>query len=187
MNVDTFKQSRIGKAPVTIPKGVEVKVANNKISVKGPKGSLEQEFKDNVKVLVQDGEVRVELSDNNPENRMFSGLVRSLINNMVIGVSEGFERKLEIIGVGYRADMRGSNEIIFNLGYSHPIVYELPASVTSEISKDNKITLRSVDKEVIGRVAAKIRSFRPPEPYKGKGIKYAEEVIVRKAGKTAAK
>lgn len=187
MNSDGFKQSRIGKAPISIPKGVEVKVADKKLSVKGPKGSLEREFKGNVRIVVQDGHIKVELNENTNENRMVSGLVRALINNMVHGVSVGFERKLEIIGVGYRADLRGSNEILFNLGYSHPIVYELPATVTSEVSKDNKITLRSVDKEVVGRAAAKIRSFRPPEPYKGKGIKYAEEVIIRKAGKTAGK
>ena len=116
-----------------------------------------------------------------------SGLYRSLLHNMVVGVSEGYEKKLEIIGTGYKAEMRNSREIIFNLGYSHPIVYELPDEVTAEVSKDFKITLKSADKEVIGQTAAVIRSFRKPEPYKGKGVKYVGEIIQRKAGKTSGK
>ncbi len=182
-----FKQSRIGKAPVTLPAGVEVKVSGNEISVKGPKGSISRTFGDCVVVTVKDGAAHVELKQLDTDGRAKSGLYRSLLNNMVHGVSVGYEKKLEIIGTGYRADMRGSREILFNLGYSHPIVYELPDGVNAEVSKDNKITLRSADKELIGQTAAEIRSFRKPEPYKGKGVKYVDEVIQRKAGKTSSK
>jgi large subunit ribosomal protein L6 len=182
-----FKQSRIGKAPVALPKGVEVKVSGHKVEVKGPKGSISRTFGDCVDVTVEDGSAHVILKQLDVDGRAKSGLYRSLLHNMVLGVSQGYEKKLEIIGTGYRADMRNSREILFALGYSHPIVYELPDGVTAEVSKDNKITLRSADKELIGQTAAEIRSFRRPEPYKGKGVKYADEVIQRKAGKTSSK
>lgn len=187
MTVDSFKLSRIGKAPITIPTGVEAKIDGLKVTVKGPKGTLTKEFSKGVEISQKEGVLHVELKQLDRDGRAIQGLVRALLHNMVVGVSAGFERKLEVIGVGYRVDQRNSRELIFNLGYSHPIVFELPEGVTSEVSKDNKITLRSSDKEVLGRVAAKIRSFRAPEPYKGKGIKYAEETIIRKAGKTSGK
>jgi large subunit ribosomal protein L6 len=186
MNAE-FKQSRIGKAPIALPSGVNVSIDGRKVTVKGPKGTLTREFNDCVAVKLQDGHVVVELSRLDNEGRAISGLTRALLHNMVVGVSEGYERRLEIIGTGYRAEMRNAREIFFALGYSHPIVYELPEGVTAEVSKDFKITLRSADKEVIGRTAAEIRSFRAPEPYKGKGVKYVEEVIRRKAGKTSSK
>jgi len=186
MNAE-FKQSRIGKAPIALPNGVNVSIDGRKVTVKGPKGTLTREFNDCVAVKLQDGHVAVELNRLDNEGRAISGLTRALLHNMVVGVSEGYERRLEIIGTGYRAEMRNAREIFFALGYSHPIVYELPEGVTAEVSKDFKITLRSADKEVIGRTAAEIRSFRAPEPYKGKGVKYVEEVIRRKAGKTSSK
>ncbi len=188
MNAEVkFKESRIGKAPVALPQGVDVTISGKEVTVKGPKGTLTRKFNDCVDIKKENGHVSVVLNQHDTEGRAISGLCRSLLHNMVVGVSQGYEKKLEIIGTGYRAEMRGTRESFFALGYSHPIVYELPDCVTAEVSKDNKITLRSADKEVIGRTAAEIRSFRAPEPYKGKGVKYAEEVIRRKAGKTSSK
>jgi large subunit ribosomal protein L6 len=182
-----FKQSRIGKAPVALPNGVNVSIDGQNVTVKGPKGSLTRRFNDCVEIKSENGHVSVTLKQEDNEGRAISGLTRALLHNMVVGVSEGFERRLEIIGTGYRAEMKNAREILFVLGYSHPILYELPDGVTAEVSKDFKITLRSADKEVIGRTAAEIRSFRAPEPYKGKGVKYMDEVIRRKAGKTSSK
>ena len=187
MTTEEFKQSRIGKAPIALPQGVDVTVSGNTVTVKGPKGTLKHDFKDCVEVYNKDGHVGITLKQLDTEGRALSGLYRSILHNMVVGVSQGYEKKLEIIGTGYKAEMRGTTEILFNLGYSHPLVYELPDGVTAEVSKDFKITLRSADKEVIGQSAAVIRSFRKPEPYKGKGIKYVDEVIQRKAGKTSSK
>lgn len=182
-----FKQSRIGKAPVALPAGVEIKIDGGKILVKGPKGSVSREFCSCVEVKVENGHAHIVLKQLDTDGRAKSGLYRSLLHNMVLGASSGYEKKLEIIGTGYRADRRGDREILFALGYSHPIVYELPDGVDVEITKDNKIILRSADKELIGQTAAEIRSFRKPEPYKGKGIKYSGEKIIRKAGKTSSK
>ena len=179
--------SRIGNKPVQIPAGVEVAVNGNNVVVKGPKGQLELDVFEKLAINVEDNVLTVSRPDDERETRARHGLTRALIHNMVVGVSQGYEKKLEIIGTGYKAEMRGTTEILFNLGYSHPIVYELPDGVTAEVSKDFKITLRSADKEVIGQSAAVIRSFRKPEPYKGKGIKYADEVIRRKEGKAGAK
>ena len=184
---EEFKQSRIGKAPVALPQGVTVTVSGNTVSVKGPKGNISKTFGDCVAFKVENGHALVDLKQLDTDGRAKSGLYRSLLHNMVLGVSEGYEKKLEIIGTGYRADMKGSREILFALGYSHPILYELPDGVTAEVTKDNKIILRSADKELIGQTAAEIRSFRKPEPYKGKGVKYVDEVIQRKAGKTSSK
>ncbi len=184
---ENFKQSRIGKRPIELPSGVNVSIDGHKVTVKGPKGTLTRTFNDCVAVKLQDGHVVVELNQLDSEGRAISGLTQALLHNMVVGVSKGFERRLEIIGTGYRAEMKNAREILFVLGYSHPILYELPDGVTAEISKDFKITLQSADKEVIGRTAAEIRSFRAPEPYKGKGVKYMDEVIRRKAGKTSSK
>ncbi|MBQ9394352.1 MAG: 50S ribosomal protein L6 [Proteobacteria bacterium] len=182
-----FKQSRIGKAPIAIPAGVEVKIDGKSVSVKGPKGSVSRVVGDCVDVKVENGHLCVVLKQLDTDGRAKSGLYRSLLHNMVVGVSAGYVKQLEINGTGYRADMRGKREIFFQLGYSHPILYELPDGVDAEVSKDNKITLRSADKELIGQAAAEIRSFRAPEPYKGKGIKYSDETIIRKAGKTSGK
>ena len=187
MNAEGFKQSRIGKAPVNVPVGVDVEIEGRRLTVKGSKGVLVREFHSAVEIKREGGLLRVFLNQLDNEGRAVSGLCRSILNNMVIGVSKGFERRLEIIGTGYRAEMRGSTEMLLNLGYRHAILYELPVGVTAEVSKDNKITLRSNDKETIGRAAAKIRSFRAPEPYKGKGIRYMNEFVIRKAGKAGGK
>lgn len=180
------KLSRIGKQPVAVPNGVEVTLEGQRVRVKGPKGELTRELPSAVEVTREDGELVVSLRGNGGRQRALHGLSRALLANMVHGVDKGFERVLEINGVGYRADVRHGH-IVFHLGYSHPILFEIPNQVTAEVSKDNKITLRSIDKELLGLTAAKIRGFRPPEPYKGKGIKYADETILRKAGKAAAR
>lgn len=178
--------SRIGKRPIDIPEKVEVKVDGQNIIVKGPKGELQREFADVVDLQIDGQQLLVQRRDDSRTARSHQGLVRSLVANMVQGVSEGFQRTLEINGVGYRAEQRGTF-IRFDLGYSHPIYFELPESVTAQIEKQTQLTLASVDKELLGQVASKIRSLRKPEPYKGKGIKYSDEVIRRKAGKSGAK
>ena len=177
--------SRVGKKPVAIPDKVKVEVSGRKVTVTGPKGSLDFEHHRDMKVIVDGSEIRVERPTDNKFHRSLHGLTRALINNMVIGVSEGFSKTLEIIGVGYRAEMKGKN-IYFMLGFSHPIVLVPPPKIDIEVMKNNKIKVRGIDKQMVGEVAAKIRSFRPPEPYKGKGIRYEGEVVRRKAGKTAA-
>lgn len=176
--------SRVGKKPIPIPKGVEVKQNGESLTVKGPKGELNQNIHPNVKIDLFEDKVEVSVQDNSATSRSLHGLFRVLVSNMVIGVSEGFERILEINGVGYRAEVKG-NSVVLNLGYSHPINFELPDGIDANIDK-SKITLRGIDKELLGLTAAKIRDFRKPEPYKGKGIKYAEETIRRKAGKAGA-
>ncbi len=183
--------SRIGKAPVAIKSGVEVKIdGNNNVSVKGPKGELTQLVDPAIKISVEEGEVVLSRSSEEKDIRAKHGLYRSLINNMVIGVSEGYKAQLELVGVGYRATSAGQR-LQLALGYSHPIVIELPkeVTVTAETKKGEPplITLESFDKQLIGQVAAKIRSMRKPEPYKGKGVRYKGEQIRRKAGKAAAK
>jgi large subunit ribosomal protein L6 len=182
--------SRIGKSPVTIPSGVEVKVDGNLITVKGPKGVLTQEFDSCVGVTVENGTVTFTRESDAPSHRSKHGLYRALVNNMVIGVSEGFKKELEIVGVGYRANANGQ-KLELALGYSHPYVFELPSeikvSALSEKGKAPVVTLESHDKQLVGQVAAKIRSLRKPEPYKGKGIRFVGEEIRRKAGKSAGK
>lgn len=177
--------SRIGKLPITIPAGVDVKLDGSVIRVKGPKGELVRTLSDVVSVKVDGNTIHVERSSDSREARSHQGLVRSLVANMVTGVATGFQRDLEIIGVGYRAEKRG-NFIRFDLGYSHPIFVELPAVVEANVSQ-TAVSLTSRDKEALGQVAAKIRSLRKPEPYKGKGVKYKEERIIRKAGKAGGK
>ena len=177
--------SRIGKKPIAIPKDVEIALKDDLLSVKGPKGQLERRVDPKVNVSIENGEVLVTVNDDTKTSRSFHGLYRALIANMVIGVSQGFERVLEIVGVGYRGEV-SERKAVFHLGYSHPIEYALPEGIDAQIDR-TKITLRGIDKELLGKAAAKIRSFRKPEPYKGKGIKYAEEVLRRKAGKTGAK
>jgi large subunit ribosomal protein L6 len=177
--------SRIGKKPIPIPEGVEIRQQGDHIYVKGPKGELGRKIGDRVHIHIENNEINVRV-DNNGDKAAdgFHGLFRSLIDNMVTGVTRGFEKNLEIVGVGYRAELSG-RKAIFHLGYSHPIDFDLPEGIDAKIEK-NKVTLMGIDKELLGLTAAKIRGFRRPEPYKGKGIKYVEETIRRKAGKTGA-
>ena len=176
--------SRIGKAPVTIPAGVEVKIEDVKVSVKGPKGQLEKVVPKRMKITQEDNQLVIERSSNLPSVRALHGLTRSLINNMVKGVSEGFEKQLELIGVGYRAAKKGNNLELL-VGYSKPVTINKPEGIDFEVPQPTKISVKGIDKQLVGQVASDIRSVRPPEPYKGKGIKYADEHIRRKAGKTA--
>ena len=182
--------SRIGKSPVTIPSGVEVKVDGNVVSVKGPKGELTQEMDSAISLSIEDGTISFTRESDAPDHRAKHGLYRALVQNMVVGVSEGFKKELEVIGVGYRANASGQ-KLELSLGYSHPFVLELPkeikVSTVSEKGKAPIVTLESHDKQLVGQVAAKIRSLRKPEPYKGKGVKYVGEELRRKAGKAAAK
>lgn len=177
--------SRIGKLPIVVPDKVEVKVNGTNVSVKGPKGNLEYSFSDNVTIVLEGGSILVNPVDDSKTSRSMWGTARTLVNNMVIGVTEGFTKSLEYNGVGYKAAVSGS-KITLNLGYSHPIEYQLPEGVSAKVNK-NVIDITGSSKELVGFVAAKIRSFRPPEPYKGKGVKYTDEYIIRKAGKTGAK
>ena len=177
--------SRIGKRPIPIPKLVEIKLENGLLTVKGPKGMLTRRIHPNVKVAIDGDRILVSAADKTRESRSLHGLTQVLIANMVTGVTEGFERILEIVGVGYRAEVKGRTAV-FNLGYSHPINFELPDGVEAKVEK-TKIILSGIDKELLGKTAAEIRILRKPEPYKGKGIKYADEVIRRKAGKTGSK
>ena len=181
--------SRIGKAPIAIPAGVTVNVANNEVSVKGPKGQLSQVFHDDITVKVEDGHVVVTRPSDDIEHRSHHGLVRALIHNMVVGVSEGYKKEMELVGVGYRAAAQGQ-VLELSLGYSHAIYFKLPAEIKvdakTERNKNPLITLESCDKQLLGQVCAKIRSLRKPEPYKGKGIKFVGEIIRRKSGKSAS-
>ena len=176
--------SRIGKKPIDVPSGVQVTLKDGTIAVKGPKGELKRPLPPLVKVKVEKTSIQVERGSDAPEARAQHGLVRALVQNMIDGVTKGFERKLEINGVGYKAEVAGQ-KLTLALGYSHPIVFELPKGVSAKVEK-NLLTLGGSDREILGQTAAKVRSFRPPEPYKGKGIKYAEEFIRRKVGKTGA-
>ncbi len=176
--------SRVGKMPVVIPAGVTVDVTeNNFMTVKGPKGELKRQLTDLVDIKVEGNEVVVTRANDTKKLKEMHGLTRSLINNMVIGVSQGFEKKLEVNGVGYRVAKQG-NKLVLNLGYSHPVEMEDPEGVEAVVEDQNKITVKGIEKEKVGQYAAQIRSKRAPEPYKGKGIKYADEVIRRKVGKT---
>jgi len=179
--------SRIGRAPITIPAGVTVKVGeDNLVSVKGPKGELSRKINQDMKVTVDGNTLTVERPSDDKTHRSLHGLSRTLINNMVVGVTEGFSKNLEINGVGYRAQKQGKN-LNLSLGFSHPVIVEPPAGITFDVPAANAITVSGIDKELVGAMAAKIRSFREPEPYKGKGIKYAGEHIRRKEGKAGAK
>ena len=176
--------SRIGKMPVVLPKGVEVKQANGTLSVKGPKGSLQLSAHPDMNVVIDGGEVRVERPSDEKQHRALHGLTRSLITNMVIGVTDGFAKTLEIVGVGYRADRKGEG-LTLTLGFSHTIEYQPAEGVSLECPNQTTIVVSGIDKQKVGQVAAEIRAFRPPEPYKGKGIRYKGEHVRRKAGKTA--
>ena len=177
--------SRIGKMPVVLPEKVTVQLNGTHVQVKGPNGQLEYTFTDKVKIEQKDKDVVVSPVDDSKESISLWGTTRTLINNMVVGVSEGFKKTLIFNGVGYKAAVKGST-LTLNLGYSHPIDFELPQGVDAKVNK-NEIDITGADKELVGFVAAKVRSFRPPEPYKGKGIKYSDERIIRKAGKTGGK
>lgn len=174
--------SRIAKNPVVVPKGVEVKLAGRNLSVKGPKGQLNYEVHPLVKLVQGDGQLRFERSGDTPMARAISGTTRALVNNMVNGVTKGFEKKLQIIGVGFRAAVQGK-KLNLTLGYSHPIVYAIPDGITIECPDQTNIVVRGADKQLVGQVSAEIRGYRPPEPYKGKGVKYVDEQIVRKEAK----
>ncbi len=174
--------SRIGKLPIDLPSGVTVTVDKDQIGVKGPKGSLSQFTMPGIKVSTSDNRVVVERANDERQSRAKHGLMRMLIKNMVDGVSQGFERKLEISGVGYRVAQQGT-DLKFNLGFSHDVVYKVPAAVAVSVEQ-NIITVSGIDKQQVGQVAAEIRSLKKPEPYKGKGIKYVEEHIIRKSGKS---
>ena len=179
--------SRIGRLPIDIPAGVEVKIEEgNKVTVKGPKGTLEKCLPVEMTIKQEDNQVVVTRPNDLKKMKSLHGLTRSLIANMITGVSEGYEKKLEINGVGYRAQKKGK-EITFNLGFSHPVVMTDPEGIETEMDGQNTIIVKGIDKEKVGQYAAEIRELRKPEPYKGKGIKYADEVIRRKVGKTGAK
>ena len=175
--------SRIGNKLITVPAGVEIKLDGQKITVKGPKGTLEREIHKNISVSVEGNTVKVERPNDLALNRSLHGLTRTLINNMITGVEKEFTRELQINGVGYRVAKQGNN-LNLTLGYSHPVVFEAPAGITFDVPNANTIIVRGIDKELVGQTAANIRTKRPPEVYRGKGIKYAEEVIRRKVGKT---
>jgi large subunit ribosomal protein L6 len=178
--------SRIGKMPIPLPKTVTVDVGDGSVRVKGPKGELARAVPRQISIVQDDGTLRVERSSDEPTQRSLHGLTRSLIANMVTGVTDGFTRRLEVNGVGYRAAVSAGN-LVLQVGYSHPVLYPAPQGITFAIQPPNAIIISGADKELVGEVAAQIRRVRPPEPYKGKGIKYAEEVIRRKAGKAGAK
>jgi large subunit ribosomal protein L6 len=177
--------SRVGRSPIAIPSGVDVSIAGQRVSVKGPKGSLERELPTPITVRQDDGQIVVERPDDERENRALHGLSRSLVNNMVIGVTDGFRKDLEIVGVGYRATAKGPNKIELALGFSHPVNVDAPDGITFEVPTPTQIGVVGIDKEVVGQVAADIRSIRKPEPYKGKGVRYRDERVRRKAGKAA--
>ena len=176
--------SRIGKAPITVPSGVEVQIQGRQVAVKGPKGELDIEVPVDITVRQDGDEILVERSDDERRNRALHGLTRSLVNNMVLGVSEGFSKELEIVGVGYRAAAKGS-ALELQLGFSHPVNVEAPDGITFDVPEPTRIIVSGIDKQVVGQVAADIRSYRKPEPYKGKGVRYLGEHVARKAGKAA--
>jgi large subunit ribosomal protein L6 len=176
--------SRIGKQPIEIPDGVEVDVQPSAVKVKGPKGELSQEIVRDIKVSVDDGVLKVERPTDRGEHRALHGLTRSLIANMVEGVTNGFERRLEIQGVGYRAQLKGKN-LELALGYSHPVALDAPDGIEFEVPEPTQVVVRGIDKQLVGETAARIRKSRPPEPYKGKGVRYAGEQVTRKVGKRA--
>jgi large subunit ribosomal protein L6 len=177
--------SRIGKAPVPVPSGVNVAVDGRAVTVNGPRGSLRHEMAGDITVRQEGDVLVVERPDDERRSRSLHGLTRTLVNNMVVGVTAGFSKDLEIVGVGYRATPKGPSTVELALGFSHAVTVQAPDGVTFEVPAPTRITIRGSDKQVVGEVAAKIRKLRPPEPYKGKGVRYAGEVVRRKAGKAA--
>jgi len=174
--------SRVAKAPVAVPAGVDVSVADNVLTIKGSKGTLTQIINDKVELTQADNEIKFTPANNDDANWAMAGTFRALINNMVVGVTEGFEKKLKLVGVGYRVNAQG-NKLDLSLGFSHPVVYNVPSEMTVETPSNTEIVLKGADKQQLGQVAAEIRAFRPPEPYKGKGVRYADERIIRKEAK----
>jgi large subunit ribosomal protein L6 len=178
--------SRIGKKPITIPKGVTIKVLDNAVEVKGPKGQLRQAHPAGINFELNDGHLVATRATEDPQLGKFHGLARSLVANAVAGVTDGFKRELDIVGVGYRAELKGK-QVIFALGYSHAVVYDVPPGIDITIDKQTHITVTGVDRQLVGQVAANIRRLRKPDPYKQKGVRYTGEVLKKKAGKTGAK
>jgi large subunit ribosomal protein L6 len=176
--------SRIGKSPIPVPSAVTITLDGQKVTAKGPKGSLSHEIPEPITIRQDGDRLLVERPDDTRQARSLHGLTRTLVNNMVVGVSDGFRKELEIVGVGYRATAQGSNRLELALGYSHPVRFEAPAGVDFEVPAATRISVLGIDKQLVGQVAANIRSLRKPEPYKGKGVRYAGERIIRKAGKT---
>ncbi|MCH1434087.1 MAG: 50S ribosomal protein L6 [Acidimicrobiales bacterium] len=177
--------SRVGNAPITVPSGVDVSIDGSSITVKGSKGELSRELPGGVTASIEDGTLSVVRPDDSKESRAFHGLSRSLIQNMIVGVSEGFTKELQIQGVGYRATAKGSNALELALGFSHPVSIQAPDGIEFEVPAQTQILVKGIDKQLVGQVAADIRKWRKPEPYKGKGIRYAGERVIRKAGKAA--
>ena len=175
--------SRIGKLPIAVPSGVDVAIDERLVTVKGPKGTLSHNVAAPITVEKADGILEVKRPDDERESRSLHGLTRTLINNMVVGVTEGYEKKLEIVGVGYRVLSKGPTQLEFQLGYSHPIIFDAPDGITFAVEGPTKLGVQGIDKQLVGETAAKIRKLRKPEPYKGKGIRYAGEVVRRKVGK----
>jgi large subunit ribosomal protein L6 len=178
--------SRIGKKPIVVPKGVTVKIAQGAVEVKGPKGQLRQPFPSGIDFELADGHLVAKIGNDDSSLGAFHGLARSLVANAVTGVTEGFKKELDIVGVGYRAELKGK-QVIFALGYSHAVVFDIPAGIDVAIDKQTHITVTGVDRQLVGQVAANIRRLRKPDPYKQKGVRYTGEVLKKKAGKTGAK
>jgi large subunit ribosomal protein L6 len=179
--------SRIGKAPITVPGGVTVDITGQSVTITGPKGTLSRELPGNITVRHDEGTLLVERPDDERESRSLHGLSRTLVSNMVTGVTDGFAKELEIIGVGYRAEATSPTSLRLALGFSHPVMMQAPEGITFEVPVQTRVIVRGIDKEVVGQVAANIRSIRKPEPYKGKGVRYLGEKVLRKAGKTGKK
>jgi large subunit ribosomal protein L6 len=178
--------SRVGKSPIPVPSGVEVNIDGSQVTVKGPKGTLERSLPGPISIRQDDAELIVERADDERESRALHGLSRALVNNMVVGVTDGFRKELEIHGVGYRANAQGDRKLELQLGFSHPVHVEAPDGISFEVPTPTQISVVGVDKELVGQVAADIRSLRKPEPYKGKGVRYKDEYVRRKAGKAGA-
>jgi large subunit ribosomal protein L6 len=179
--------SRIGKSPIAVPSGVDVTIANGAITVKGPKGTLSRAIPGEISVRKDEANLLVERPNDERESRSLHGLTRTLVANMVQGVTGGFAKELDIVGVGYRAEAQGPNKLRLSLGFSHPVMVDAPEGVTFEVPQPTRIIVKGIDKETVGQVAANIRSIRKPEPYNGKGVRYLDERIIRKAGKAGKK
>ena len=177
--------SRIGRSPIPVPDGVEVTLADRQVTVKGPRGTLERTLPDEINVRQEDAQLLVERPNDERRNRALHGLTRTLVSNMVVGVTSGFRKELEIVGVGYRAIARGPAQLELALGFSHPVLVDAPEGISFEVPQPTRIAVAGIDKELVGQVAANIRKIRKPEPYKGKGVRYAGERVLRKAGKAA--
>ncbi len=179
--------SRIGKSPITVPGGVDVTIDGAQVTVKGPKGTLSRAVPGSISVRRDEGSLLVERPNDERQNRSLHGLTRTLVNNMVVGVTDGFSKELEIIGVGYRAEALSPTQLRLALGFSHPVVMDAPAGISFEVPTQTRVIVKGIDKELVGQVAANIRAVRKPEPYKGKGVRYLGEKVLRKAGKTGKK